>query len=44
LTLPREDYWEDYLLEEEANCDEDISILRQVCFINADTIIDLIDN
>jgi len=37
-------YWQDYLLEEEADCDEDISILCQVCYINATTIKDLIDN
>ena len=38
-----EDYWEDYLFEGDAD-DEDISILCNVCYINADTIVDLIDN
>jgi hypothetical protein len=35
--------WEDYLFEGDAD-DEDISILCNVCYINADTIVDLIDN
>ena len=33
--LPDESfYWEDYLLEEEADFDEDISILCKICYIN----------
>ena len=38
-----EDYWEDYLFEGDAD-DEDISILFKVCYINANTLFDLIND